>query len=328
MSGLTKAQRKDNDRIEAWVKGESFKENSKAKPVVPSLSIEDILNGYTPIANGDGAYLTPPEMGAALMELLLPHVEYTPATILEPCAGIGHLVDCLKDLWENASIQAYELSHERFQLGCRLFPSEFLHSNPLSRMGDLENAYDLVVMNPPFNVTFGIDEWVLLASHAGVTKSEHLFLELATRACHSGGLIGVIAPFNFLDNLPNKTKPWFDERLLMLEKEGPLPGKFKNSNIAVHGYVFRRIGPAQMPTVAIEPVPNKVEPVKPVLEKEELAEITLYQHMGTIDVGTMGSVVWFGGNNLHGDPNLCEIVRKAPLDKLSTMKNWHYTVKL
>ena len=34
---LTKVQRKDRDRIEAWLKGEPFRENSRSKPEIPDL---------------------------------------------------------------------------------------------------------------------------------------------------------------------------------------------------------------------------------------------------------------------------------------------------
>ncbi len=49
MFKLTKAQRKNNERIAAWLEGRPFRENSRDRsPGVPDLPIERVLDEYVP----------------------------------------------------------------------------------------------------------------------------------------------------------------------------------------------------------------------------------------------------------------------------------------
>ena len=87
----------------------------------------------------------------------------------------------------------------------------------------------------------------------------------------------------------------------------------------------RKVKPAvdiEPKEAAVRPVP--VPPTAEVLQNSD--EIDLYHHYGTIDVGNLGSVVWMGGDNVYGDPALCEIARRAQLYKRTTRENWHYKV--
>ena len=45
---LTKVQRKDQDRIRAWIDKIQFKENSRSKAAIPDLSVEDVLEKFMP----------------------------------------------------------------------------------------------------------------------------------------------------------------------------------------------------------------------------------------------------------------------------------------
>src|SRR3970040_244197 len=108
---LTKEQRKDRHRIEAGLKGEPFRENSRDKnPKVPELSADQILETYVPEWISDGAkYYTPREMalwlGQSTDVALDPRY---PFHLLEPCAGIGNLLQPWADQ-TSASIFAYDL---------------------------------------------------------------------------------------------------------------------------------------------------------------------------------------------------------------------------
>lgn len=96
---LTKRQRKDRDRILAWLEGKEFRENSKAKPAVPEFSIGEVMEFYVPPdVTGAGQYFTPPEMANALFSYMdLPWLDGDGIKILDPCAGIGHLLLPLAD---------------------------------------------------------------------------------------------------------------------------------------------------------------------------------------------------------------------------------------
>lgn len=68
---LTKRQRKNRDRVQAWLAGEPFRENGRAKPAVPDLSIVDVVRGGKTMF---GPYLV--WLMAALSVWVLVLVEY------------------------------------------------------------------------------------------------------------------------------------------------------------------------------------------------------------------------------------------------------------
>ncbi len=70
MIKLTKVQLKDKDRIDAWLKGEPFKENSRDKhPQVPQLTTEQVFEQFVPEwIQENGAYFTPLDMGLQVMD--------------------------------------------------------------------------------------------------------------------------------------------------------------------------------------------------------------------------------------------------------------------
>ena len=237
---LTKRQWKDRERILAWLEGKEFRENSRAKPAVPDLSMGEVLEFYIPPdVTGSAQFFTPAEMSAELLGVMgIPFYDDN-ISVLDPCAGIGHL------LWPiardtNHGIVAYEIEQECVEIGKRLFPKVEWHWEiPFDHLLELEDSFDFVVMNPPFNVTRGMASgWEMCEGRC--TKSEHVFLELAVRACRPGGQIGVIAPWNFWKRLPKKLRTWLDDKVTLECEMGQLPGKFEMSSITVHGYIFRK----------------------------------------------------------------------------------------
>lgn len=242
---LTKRQWKDRERILAWLEGKEFRENSRAKPAVPDLSVGEVLEFYIPPdVTGSAQFFTPAEMSEALMSYMnIPFYDDN-ISILDPCAGIGHL------LWPiardtNHGIVAYEIEQECVKIGQWLFPKVEWHWEiPFDHLVEIEGTFDFVVMNPPFNVTRGMAlGWEMCEGRC--TKSEHVFLELAVRACKPGGQIGVIAPWNFWKRLPKKLRAWLEDKVTLECETGQLPGKFEMSSITVHGYIFRKHEPEE-----------------------------------------------------------------------------------
>src|SRR3990167_565582 len=140
MVKLTKAQMKDRARIEAWNKGEQFRENSRDKyPQIPHLTSEQVLETYVPLWISDCAkFYTPLEMGRLLID-----GHYIPAEpgyrILEPCSGIGNLIYHVYDRIEDGAIvDAYDLDDEAVKVGQKMFPAvNWFHATPFDNWQEI-----------------------------------------------------------------------------------------------------------------------------------------------------------------------------------------------
>jgi type I restriction-modification system DNA methylase subunit len=257
MLKLTKAQQKDRDRIEAWLKQEPFRENSRSKPEVPDLSIEEVIETYVPPdIQGAGQFFTPLIMAKAAHGYL-PYYSGQPVRILEPCAGIGNLL--YPFLGENANIQidAFELERECVEIGKKLYPfANWTHACTHDHLGELEGKYDFVLMNPPFNTKRGMYE-AEENSEAGLKNSAHLFLELAIKALKPGGRLVAIAPYNYLEKLPKKGRAWFDDRAVE-EFNFELPGEFRFTGMRVNLFCIAKNEEASEPEQIHEPVARPV----------------------------------------------------------------------
>lgn len=237
---LTKKQCKDRDRILAWLNGEPFRENSRSKPKVPLLDEIDVLEQYVPPdITGAAQYFTPVEMANHLISYLVPWGEGY--SVLDPCAGIGHLLYSLVDM--GVRLVAYEIEEECVQIGQKLFPDIVWHWEiPFDHLEDIEGQFGCVVLNPPFGIQRGMASGDRMCE-GRCSKSEHIFFELAVRACMSDGQIAVIAPYNFIKNFPKAFREWCELNVELEIELGQLPGEFAWSGIAVYGYIFRRLDP-------------------------------------------------------------------------------------
>lgn len=249
MVKLTKAQRKQRDRIDAWIKQEPFKENARDKhPKVPEftpMQLIDPENGYVPLNISDGGkFYTPLDMGEYFWNYVLSTCPM-PERVLDPCAGIGNLVVWPYQYTERIDqgihrIDALELDQEAVEIGAKLFPTaRWFNVSAYEHWNELQGKYDMVLMNPPFNITWataGGDEMV----RGRCKKSEHMFFELALRAVMPGGTIGIIAPYNYMDRMPKAMKEWRGQWMDGYDDLGVLPGKFKFTGVSVHGWIIHR----------------------------------------------------------------------------------------
>ena len=233
---MTKSQRKDQLRITHWFYGEPFRETSRSKPSVPELSRDVVMNTFIGRdVKGSGMYFTPPEMAQVVADVLDP-VVWQGGKVLEPCAGIGHLIAPLGDV----HVVAYDICETNVALGSRLFPSvTWKWAIPFGEVDSLRGLFDVVMMNPPFNVKRGMGPGVEMAQ-GRATKSEYLFLELAIRVVRMGGQIVIVAPYNFWEKMPRRLREWVDERAVLEDSWGPLPGEFSMTKMSVHLFVVRK----------------------------------------------------------------------------------------
>ncbi|EOU1989903.1 class I SAM-dependent methyltransferase [Clostridium perfringens] len=80
-------------------------------------------------------YATPPNTTKSLLDVL----DVEPKTILEPSAGMGHIVEVLKEYYPNAKIEATDLIDRGYCKG---------NVDYLTKVYD--KKYDLIITNPPF----------------------------------------------------------------------------------------------------------------------------------------------------------------------------------
>ncbi len=270
MYRTTKAQRKNMDRIEAWLRQQPFKENSRdKKPQVPQLTVERVLADWIPSwdPKETGQFFTPLEMGRSLLERL----RISPGDrVLEPCAGIGHLVYQLAEAG-CISLDAYEVSPECATLGQRLFPwANWQEADVFERLHEIEGQYDVVVANPPFGTSWAMAAG-LAKSEGRARRSEHLFLELITRALKPGGQAAVIGPYNLVEKMPKAMQEWFEARMRLDDSFGPLPGEFGLTGVKVHAFYFTRL---EEPVIETAPAPDlpASEGLSVVIDREVLGE--------------------------------------------------------
>ena len=205
---LTADQVKANQRILAWLEGRSYREYpEQRRPRVPDLRPEFILRTYTPPSTEwSEQFFTPLEAGhEALEDVPL----WDGMQILEPAAGVGHLIHPLASLanigspaWASMGIcvTAYEIEPQAYRIGARLFPwIEWFNRNVFCDSHDLAGQFDLVVCNPPFGGGKLLGHEDRSGWHA--TQTEYLFLELAARALKPGGRAIFIAPDHFVERM-------------------------------------------------------------------------------------------------------------------------------
>jgi len=242
---LTKLQMKNQARIEAWLKGVPFCENSRDKhPQVPDLSIERVLEEFCPPdIKGAGQFYTPLEMAARALSYITPRAG---SRILEPCAGIGNLLYPLVPYAHDIEVDAYEIESVCVEVGQRLFPWVRWHyAIPFNHLDEIEVQYDFVVMNPPFRTVRGMAPGERMAQGRAI-HSEHIFIELAIRALKPGGRAVMIVPSQgehapaFHERLPKGLAAWLEPRATVIYRDANLPGEFQFTHMNVEALIFER----------------------------------------------------------------------------------------
>lgn len=271
MTKLTKRQIKERDRFQAYMDGVPFKENARDKdPQIPTYTTEEMLDSYVPLyVTESGKHFTPRIMAQAMWDNVLQMAPAADAKILEPCAGIGNLLQPPYEMQYDLS--AIEMDDEAHSLGSKLFPdATWYHTNAFEMWEHLQGQFDIVLMNPPFNIKWGTgagDDMV----QGRCTKSEHMFFELAIRAAKPEGLIAVIAPYNYTTKPPKKFKEWMSDYISEIHDLGQLPGEFQFTKITVHGYLIERN------KITFETKEPKVEALEDVEDDQEVETIMISQ---------------------------------------------------
>jgi len=253
---LTKAQKREQEIIQAWFESKPLKMSSRdKKPSVPVLSLEKVLEMYVPPSVQDsGQFFTPVETA---MEAFRHVIIQNEMKVADFCAGIGNLFYPFRDDIEYGENEffAFEIEQSCVEMGRRLFPKvRWNWAIPFDAWQDLQNKFDLVLMNAPFGSVMRGMTPAHAMSQGKAKKAEHLFLELAVRSLRPGGQAVIIAPYNFMD-MPKPFRAWVDERMRLEDKSDVLPGKFKMTSVRVHAYDFTRLDD---PKPVVEPIPRRL----------------------------------------------------------------------
>lgn len=236
---LTKAQAKNNARIEAWVQGVPFPENSRDKrPSVPVLTPDEVLEQYTPpYPEATEQFFTPHEIACPALSLVaLPD---QPLNILEPAAGHGALIRQIdRERGHRDHMVAFELELAAYTLGHRLFPwVEWYQDSPFAHLSELRNCFDFAFFNPPFGKGVAMNS-ENTAAQLSKTKS-HQFLWLVIEALKPGCQAVMIAPSTVLERMPQKMADWF-QREAHLDYQQPMTGEFTLTKIKVDAFVISK----------------------------------------------------------------------------------------
>ncbi len=228
MKKMTKAERRDRALIDQWLAGEIELERE--------FVLENYIPTYDPLPMGE--FYTPPKIANQALSMLF----YTKgALVLDPCAGTGSMSSFFAESHPDwgYELDTYEISQDAYSVYNRLYPDvSSTYGDAFDHWDKFVGQYSYVVMNPPFGAVAGM-ETAREFCVSGAKRSEHCFLELATKAIGAGGHIIAIAPPEFMRSLPSKAKKWFDQRL-HVEHQSQLKGRFKLTGIKVDVFVIHR----------------------------------------------------------------------------------------
>lgn len=233
---VSKAQRKAMSVLEAWFTNQPIRQPKEK--TVPQLTTIQVIDMYIPpAAKSFGQYMTPLDMVGQVHRLMKQYEFPISGNVLEPCAGIGNL---LQGLPAN-NVTAYELNHECVLFGERLLPSaRWIEADVFECLPAIEGQFDVVVMNPPYGSTAGMATAQEKSQISPPPKtSEYLFLELAVRAPRPGGMGFVIASPLLKQKMTKAFAGWFDSQADLINT-GPLSGEFKLTKVRVSGYVLKK----------------------------------------------------------------------------------------
>jgi hypothetical protein len=246
---LREDQVKANQRIMAWLEGRPYREYpEQRRPRVPELKPEFVLRTYTPPHPAwSEQFFTPLEAACeALKDVALRDGMH----VLEPAAGIGHMIWALEVLSNTYSpapaalsicMTAYEIEPQAHRIGAKLFPwVAWFNRNIFQSAGELAGQFDLVVCNPPFGGGRHLGPQDRSGWHASPT--EYLFLELAARALKPGGQAVFIAPAHFVARIPEELEVYLERAGLVLagRSQTPLPGDFLTTGMRVHSFYWNK----------------------------------------------------------------------------------------
>ena len=210
----------------------------------PDVAVrERVLREYIPpwhAVNGKAAHLTPPEMGRALVGQVAHLIPG--ARVLEPCAGIGHLIEEIGQ-YGPAEIHAWEWEAEMIAILPILHPEiTAQQANMWAAWQEHEAAFDLIIANPPFGNTCGRGTGEGLEFNGKM--AEFLSIKAIVRLLKPSGTAALILPsMAFGGNRWGPMNRWLDEQGVSVTGDFRLPNvPFAFTKAAVKGFLLQKAG--------------------------------------------------------------------------------------
>ena len=202
---------------------------------------------------GAAQFFTPNHVCKFLAEYLNPLLPSNPK-VLEPSTGVGALLNYIR---KDADITCVEIETSQCKILEYTEPTwEVL--NISAGEFNRPNYYDLVIGNPPFNLTIETQRDWKLRKKNGKINSDELFIELAIESAKEGGYIALILPqsINHKDALKGVRKLIYETCWVI-------------ANISLPSETFAQAGTSVPTTILIlRKAPKRVPMVKTTNPKE------------------------------------------------------------
>lgn len=181
------------------------------------------------------SYYTPQPIVRQMIGLLKDRIANQPSfNVLEPSVGVGRF---LGELPSNANIYAVERDELSALLAKNIYPHAQVETSDFqkSNIANIENAFDLVIGNPPYSST-------ILRDKKGISGTAHnYFLQKSIKSLRPNGISIQIVTHNFLDSNNSKTRELISKEAKFLGAVRLPSGTFKDTEVVTDIVAFRKL---------------------------------------------------------------------------------------
>ena len=169
-----------------------------------SLTSEEITSLKQTLTS---AYYTPASLVQFIYDWL--HIYgFTGGNILEPAIGHGVFIEHIPEsMRNNSTITGIEIDQVSSQIVNRLYPDVTLYSQGFETWQP-DQKFDLVIGNPPYGSQKLVD-----AEHSDLKEFciHHYFVAKGMRLLKDGGVLAMVLPSYFMDNVKEHTRHIIDQ---------------------------------------------------------------------------------------------------------------------
>lgn len=181
------------------------------------------------------SYYTPQPIVRQMVGLLKDRIANLPSfNVLEPSVGVGRF---LGELPSNANIYAVERDELSALLAKNIYPHAKVETSDFqkSNIANIENAFDLVIGNPPYSST-------ILRDKKGISGTAHnYFLQKSIKSLRPNGISIQIVTHNFLDSNNSKYRELISKEAKFLGAVRLPSGTFKDTEVVTDIVAFRKL---------------------------------------------------------------------------------------
>ncbi|MBD5165218.1 DEAD/DEAH box helicase family protein [Helicobacter sp.] len=181
------------------------------------------------------SYYTPQPIVRQMIGLLKDRIANQPSfNVLEPSVGVGRF---LGELPNNANIYAVERDELSALLAKNIYPHAKVETSDFqkSNIANIENAFDLVIGNPPYSST-------ILRDQKGISGTAHnYFLQKNIKSLRPNGISIQIVTHNFLDSNSSKYREIISKEAKFLGAVRLPSGTFKDTEVVTDIVAFRKL---------------------------------------------------------------------------------------